>query len=189
MLHKALPSSVRFLPTRWSAIPAYLDCEFNGYKGDLISLALVIDDNNYFYEVLGCPNPVPWVAENLAYQVGWTTLVIKWESDERKGIPVKTPSDNFKWNQLGELYQWFTDTYAQLSLQELKDRLNENINSIYAMIDSLSEEELFKPHMRKWADEATKTAVWEVYKFIHVNTVAPFGTFRTKIRKWKKIAL
>ena len=128
-------------------------------------------------------------AENLAYKVGWTTLVIKWESDERKGIPVKTPSDNFKWNQLGELYQWFTDTYAQLSLQELKDRLNENINSIYAMIDSLSDEELFKPHMRKWADDATKTAVWEVYKFIHVNTVAPFKTFRNKIRKWKKIVL
>lgn len=44
---------------------AYLDCEFNGYKGDLISLALVIDDDNYFYEVLGCPNPVSWVAENV----------------------------------------------------------------------------------------------------------------------------
>ena len=128
-------------------------------------------------------------AENLAYQVGWTSLVLKWEEDERKGLQVKTPSDKFKWNQLGELYQWFTDTYAHLSLQELKATLNENINSIYAMIDSLSEEELFKPHMRKWADEATKTATWEVYKFIHVNTVAPFGTFRTKIRKWKKIAL
>jgi hypothetical protein len=34
-----------------------------------------------------------------------------------------------------------------------------------------------------------KAAVWEVYRFIHVNTVAPFGTFRTKIRKWKKAAL
>lgn len=90
-------------------------------------------------------------AENLAYQVGWTTLVLKWEADERKGLHVKTPSDDFKWNQLGELYQWFTDTYAYLSLQELKDMLNDNINSIYAMIDSLSEEELFKPHMRKWA--------------------------------------
>ena len=67
--------------------------------------------------------------------------------------------------------------------------LKENINSIYEMIDSLSDEELFEPHMRKWADEATKTAVWEVYKFIHINTFAPFGTFRTKIRKWKKIAL
>ena len=60
-------------------------------------------------------------AENLAYQVGWTTLVLKWEADERKGLHVKTPSDDFKWNQLGELYQWFTDTYAYLSLQELKD--------------------------------------------------------------------
>jgi glyoxylase I family protein len=94
-------------------------------------------------------------AENLAYQVGWTTLVLKWEADERKGLHVKTPSDDFKWNQLGELYQWFTDTYAYLSLQELKDMLNDNINSIYAMIDSLSEEELFKPHMRKWAGEET----------------------------------
>ena len=128
-------------------------------------------------------------AENLAYQVGWTNLVLKWEEDERKGLQVKTPSDKFKWNQLGELYQWFTDTYAHLSLQELKAKLNENINSIYAMIDLLSEEELFEAHMRKWADEATKTATWEVYKFIHVNTVAPFGTFRTKIRKWKKIVL
>lgn len=128
-------------------------------------------------------------AENLAYQVGWTTLILQWEENERNGLKVKTPSENFRWNQLGELYQWVTDTYAPLSLNELKVKLNENIDSIYEMIDTLSEEELFKPHMRKWADEATKTAVWEVYKFIHVNTVAPFGTFRTKIRKWKKIVL
>ena len=128
-------------------------------------------------------------AENLAYNVGWTTLVLKWEEDERNGLPVKTPSDEFKWNQLGGLYQWFTDTYAPLSLTELKNMLNENVTAIYAMIDSMSEDELFQPHMRKWADDATKTAVWEVYKFIHVNTVAPFGTFRTKIRKWKKAAL
>ncbi|MDO4670371.1 MAG: ClbS/DfsB family four-helix bundle protein [Aerococcus sp.] len=128
-------------------------------------------------------------AENLAYQVGWTTLVLKWESDERKGLNVKTPTEDFKWNQLGELYQWFTDTYAHQSLQTLKSMLSENVDAIYVMIDTLSEEELFQPHQRKWADEATKTAVWEVYKFIHVNTVAPFGTFRTKIRKWKKSAL
>ena len=67
------------------------------------------------------------------------------------------------------------------------------VKKYYAGLKKISamylREELFKPHMRKWADEATKTAVWEVYKFIHVNTVAPFGTFRTKIRKWKKIAL
>ena len=127
--------------------------------------------------------------ENLAYQVGWTALLLKWEADEQCGVEVKTPSEQFKWNQLGSLYQWFTDTYAHLSLAELKGKLNENIAAIQAMIDSMSEEELFQPHMRRWADDATKAAVWEVYKFIHVNTVAPFGTFRTKIRKWKKAAL
>ena len=128
-------------------------------------------------------------AENLAYQVGWTTLLLKWEQDERKGLQVKTPSQQFKWNQLGELYQWFTDSYANLSLGELRERLENNIQGVYEMLDSMSEEEVFLPHKRKWADDATKTATWEVYKFIHINTVAPFGTFRTKIRKWKKLIM
>ncbi len=126
-------------------------------------------------------------SENLAYQLGWTSLLLKWEKDERAGLIVKTPSDLFKWNQLTDLYKWFNDTYAYLSLAELKSKLKENIEAIDLMIDEMSEEELFKPHMRKWADEATKTVTWEVYKFIHINTVAPFTTFRTKIRKWKKI--
>ena len=128
-------------------------------------------------------------AENLAYQVGWTTLVLKWEQDERNGLEVKTPSDQFKWNQLGALYQWFTDTYAGMSINELRTMLDTNIQKIYEMIDSMSDEDLFTPHRRKWADGATKSAVWEVYKFIHINTVAPFGTFRTKVRKWKKLML
>ena len=115
-------------------------------------------------------------AENLAYQVGWTTLILKWEADERKGLQVKTPSDNFKWNQLGELYQWFTDTYAHLSLQELKDLLNENVDSIYAMIDSLSEEELFKPHMRKWADSPLTIPFYEKCGFVRSHKIPNFFT-------------
>ncbi|MGC6648142.1 ClbS/DfsB family four-helix bundle protein, partial [Escherichia coli] len=85
--------------------------------------------------------------------------------------------------------KWFTNTYAHLPLKELEEILNRNIDDINMMIDSMSDEDLFTAHKRKWADEETKTAVWEVYKFIHVNTVAPFGTFRTKIRKWKRLAL
>lgn len=127
-------------------------------------------------------------SENLSYQVGWTSLLLKWEENEKKGMEVKTPSDKFKWNELGKLYEWFNETYSSLSLEELKKILDENINKILELIDSMTEEELFSPHMRKWADGATKKAVWEVYKFIHVNTVAPFKTFRTKIRKWKKLS-
>ena len=89
-------------------------------------------------------------AENLAYQIGWTTLLLKWENDEKRGVEVKTPSELFRWNQLGDLYQWFTDTYSHSSLVELKDQLKGNVTSIQTMIDSMSEEELFQPHMRKW---------------------------------------
>ena len=67
--------------------------------------------------------------------------------------------------------------------------LNENINSIYEIIDPLSDEELFEPHMRKWADEATKTAVWEVYKFIHVNTVVRSELSELRLGNGKKIVL
>ena len=42
---------------------------------------------------------------------------------------------------------------------ELKKKLNENPTSIDAMIAAMREEELFQPHKRKWADDATKTAV------------------------------
>lgn len=42
----------------------YIDTEFNGFNGDLISMALVAPDAS-FYEVLECKNPVPWVKENV----------------------------------------------------------------------------------------------------------------------------
>ena len=150
-------------------------CEFDNIPEDMKDLRAVDVDRT--------------PAENLAYQVGWTTLLLKWEEDEKKCLEVKTPSDQFKWNELGALYQWFTNTYAGMSINELKTILNTNVQNIYKMIDSMTEDELFLPHKRKWADGATKSAVWEVYKFIHINTVAPFGTFRTKIRKWKKLML
>ncbi len=128
-------------------------------------------------------------AENLAYQVGWTTLILKWEMDERAGKKVVTPTEEFKWNELGKMYQSFTDKYAHNSIEKLREMLDKNIEDVYQMIDTMSDDELFKPHTRKWADDATKSAVWEAYKFIHINTVSPFGSFRTKIRKWKKLML
>ncbi len=47
--------------------------------------------------------------------------------------------------------------------------------------DCRYEEECVTLHQRKWADGAAKTAVRAVCQFIHINTAAPFGTFRAKI--------
>jgi len=43
----------------------YIDCEWNGWCGELISMALVSADGREFYEVLGCDEPCGWVAENV----------------------------------------------------------------------------------------------------------------------------
>ena len=43
----------------------FLDCEFNGFGGELISMALVDENERYFYDVLPCDAPVIWVAEHV----------------------------------------------------------------------------------------------------------------------------
>lgn len=45
----------------------FLDVEFNGFGGELISLALVPEatDAAPFYEAVACETPTPWVAEHV----------------------------------------------------------------------------------------------------------------------------
>ena len=43
----------------------WLDTEFNGWEGDLISMGMTSEDGKEFYEVLECVYPVPWVKENV----------------------------------------------------------------------------------------------------------------------------
>lgn len=48
----------------------FLDCEYNDFRGDLISMALVSEDGQEWYEVLECTNPSPWVAANVMPHLG-----------------------------------------------------------------------------------------------------------------------
>ena len=43
----------------------FIDCEFNGFQGELISMALVDEQGLSFYEVLRCPHPTHWVAAHV----------------------------------------------------------------------------------------------------------------------------
>lgn len=43
----------------------FLDCEFNEFQGDLISMALVAEDGREWYEVVPCAKPGAWVAEHV----------------------------------------------------------------------------------------------------------------------------
>lgn len=122
-------------------------------------------------------------AEIIAYQLGWMNLVMKWDRDEKKGKLVITPTPDYKWNQLGGLYQSFYQTYASYSLHELRNLFKETEDQWQHWIDSLSDDELFTQGVREWTGSNPK---WPMVKWIHINSVAPFKTFRVKIRKYKR---
>ena len=123
-------------------------------------------------------------SQNISYQLGWVNLLLEWERTERAGGNVITPKDGFKWNNLGALHKEFYQTYNQYSLDEKKVLLSEKVNEVIDWVQSLTDDELFLPNQRKWA---TTPARWPVYKWVHINTVAPFTNFRMQIRKWKKL--
>ena len=43
----------------------WIDTEFNEYRGELISMALIDEDGREFYEVVPCTRPGSWVAEHV----------------------------------------------------------------------------------------------------------------------------
>lgn len=124
-------------------------------------------------------------AQMIAYQLGWMSLLLEWEKKEQNGKAAVMPAPGFKWNALGGLYQNFYREYANYSISELSVLFSEKASDIVAFLNMLTEDEVFLPGGRKWASSTSSN--WPIWKWIQVNTVAPFTSFRTKIRKWKKL--
>ena len=123
--------------------------------------------------------------EIISYQLGWMGLIRGWDKDELSGKEVVTPAPGYKWNQMGELYQGFYDKYNDESLSRLKELFVTDLDSFIYWLGAFSDDELFNPGGRKWA--ASTPSNWPIWKWVHINTVAPFKSFRSKIRKWKKL--
>lgn len=123
--------------------------------------------------------------EMIAYQLGWMDLIRTWDNNELEGKEVVTPAPGYKWNQLGLLYQSFYDKYQTYSLIELRELFTASVDSFIGWLQNFSDKQLFQAGGRKWA--ASTASNWPICKWVHINTVAPFKSFRGKIRKWKKL--
>lgn len=123
--------------------------------------------------------------EIIAYQLGWMELMQSWDKDELAGKEVVTPAPGYKWNQMGAIYEGFYAKHSSETLTELTQMFREAVSSLVLWIRDFSDEELFVAGGRKWAQSTASN--WPVWKWIHINTVAPFKSFRSKIRKWKKL--
>jgi hypothetical protein len=122
--------------------------------------------------------------EMLAYQIGWLELLMSWEKNEIAGKEVIMPAPGIKWNKLGDLYQGFYEKNRELSLSKLLKKFEKTKLTFIEFINGLDEDVIFGENKRRWA--SSTPSKWPVWKWIHINSVAPFTNFRTKIRKWKK---
>ncbi|NLC67902.1 MAG: ClbS/DfsB family four-helix bundle protein [Clostridiaceae bacterium] len=124
-------------------------------------------------------------AQMIAYQMSWMDLIMGWDKDEAEGKQVVTPCEGYKWNNLGALYQSFYERFSSYSLSELEELFKEKVVAFVQWLDGFTEEDVFTAGSRKWASSTPSN--WPVWKWVHINTVAPFKSFRSKIRKWKKL--
>jgi hypothetical protein len=117
----------------------------------------------------------------IAYQIGWGKLLMSWDKLETQGKTAEMPAPGFKWNQLSALANHFYKEQNGQSLEQLLAQFEVLVDEIRLFIESNSEEVLFEIGKRRWAGQK-----WSIAKWIQVNTVAPYGSARTKLRKWKK---
>ena len=123
-------------------------------------------------------------AQMLAYQLGWMDLLLGWERDEQSGREVVTPAPGYRWNRLGDLYDSFDEQWRNTSLPRFQEAFRNRVDDVVALVTSLSREELFTSGQRAWA--SSTPSAWPVATWVHINTVAPFTSFRTRIRDWKR---
>lgn len=128
--------------------------------------------------VLGIEGGVS-AADLLAYQIGWGRQLLSWDREEQAGGSPTLPAEGFRWNQLGELARRFYDEKATSGIDDLRSEFRSVVNDLSSWIETLSEAELFEIGQRDWAQDR-----WPIVKWIQVNTIAPYGSARTKLRRW-----
>ncbi|MBB1384307.1 ClbS/DfsB family four-helix bundle protein [Pseudoalteromonas sp. SG45-5] len=118
------------------------------------------------------------VADTLAYLIGWGQLVLKWHELKSEGSNVDFPETGYKWNELGQLAQYFQLQFKSWSYSHLILEFAVTIAKILSLIESLDNHSLYG------------TAWYEKYtlgKMIQLNTSSPMKNMRAKVRRFKKI--
>lgn len=122
------------------------------------------------------------VCDLIAYQIGWGELLLSWENSEQKSKTVYMPAKGYKWNELTPLANSFYDKYSDQDLVWLRKKFKRTVLKIEKFILTLSDDELLVPRMRSWTGDK-----WSIMKWIQVNTIAPYKSARTKVRRFKKL--
>lgn len=87
----------------------WIDTEFNGFEGELISIALVDEAGRSFYRYMACPAPSEWVAKNVL------TVLGKYRPEPVAKQPaLMHPSNFWSFHRIQLALQQWLDAYDQV---------------------------------------------------------------------------
>ncbi len=117
------------------------------------------------------------VKDVLAHLTEWTQMVLGWYAAGLRGETPALPAPGYKWNQLPALNQHIYEKYRDEALADVLQGFHTTHRQIMALVESLSEEELFTPGRYDWA-RANALA-----SYIVSCTSSHYNWARTELRK------
>ncbi|MEP3429231.1 MAG: ClbS/DfsB family four-helix bundle protein [Roseibium sp.] len=117
----------------------------------------------------------------IGHRAHWIELYLGWYRDGQAGKQVYFPAEGYKWNDLKRYNADLRDRQSALSWQSVVTLLETNHTELLALIESLSEDQLYGGPM-KGANNAWTSGRWaEAAGPSHYRSAAKYLRQRTKV--------
>jgi hypothetical protein len=117
------------------------------------------------------------VKDTPAHLTAWEQMMLGWYTTGLRGETPVLPAAGYKWNQLAALNQVIYEQYCDQPLAEVLEAFRSSYREAIALVESLSDEELFTPGFFAW------TRPKALASFVIPNMCEHYRWARTTLRK------
>ncbi len=120
------------------------------------------------------------IKDIVGHRAHWIGLFLGWYRDAVDGKSVETPAPGYKWNQL-KAYN--ADVYAAARSKPWKavrDALEQQHEALVSLIESLSEDQLYTPHLYDWMND------WTIGRWAEASGASHYRSAAKYIRQIQK---
>ncbi|MBN1429834.1 MAG: ClbS/DfsB family four-helix bundle protein [Anaerolineae bacterium] len=117
------------------------------------------------------------VKDVLAHLYEWQQMFFRWYEAGLRGETPAVPAEGYKWNQLPALNQAIYERYRDHALDDVLNSLRASHQKTVALIDVLSENDLFASGLYPWMKQNYLAA------YLTANTGSHYRWARTEMRK------
>lgn len=127
------------------------------------------------------------VADLIAYQIGWGSLLLTWYGEGIKGKIPQMPGEGFKKWDYTALAKHFYKKYRYDGYKKQTQHFFNIVNRILSMIEKeYKTQNLDKLGVWSWCTLSSGKQ-WSLSKWVKVNTVSPYKRASMLIRKYIKL--